>query len=248
MDQATQELNHVQAMQSAKRGSKEVSRQQILDTTLQFSGKKTNTDWVEVNKLVKEKQTAVSNIMPPTKKNSGKVDKNKFTLPIPRIKKKCMKVAARQNGKTTPKDAQAQATKHPPPATLGNINNGYTAQVSTPIQLCGCRHGDLSVLKSFTKTEATYYTRPNRYLEGKGCLDCKCAILDMRPATSRQKAVVYYCDEGIKGFDAPDDDAMKAELTCNLVLCPQCEAIRRIAFERGNEGRRRGGRKRSRRN
>jgi hypothetical protein len=70
----------------------------------------------------------------------------------------------------------------------------------------------------------------------------------MRPATPKQKAVVFYCDEGIKGFDAPDDDPMKAKLTCDLVLCPQCEAIRRIAFEVKNAGRRGGGRKRSRPN
>ena len=143
---------------------------------------------MEVNKLVKEKQAAVSNIMPPTKKQAPKV--NKTTLAIPSIKKQFMKVAARQSGTTKPKDAKAEATKLGPEATLHNINNRSTAQMSKPIQLCGCRHGDLSVLKSFTKTEATYYTRPNRYLEGKGCLDCNRAIFDMRPATTNQKAVV----------------------------------------------------------
>ena len=234
-----------QDIQSAKRGTKEVTRQQILDTTLQLSATNTVANWVEVNKLVKEKQAAVSHIMLPTKKQAAK-----GTTEVSRIKKKSVKVAAKKKAKKTPKQVKAKhkATKDPPADALKTITNTYTAKVCRPIQLCGCRHGDLSVLKSFVKAEATYYTRPNRYLEGKGCLDCKRAILDMKPATSRQKAVVFYCDEGIKGFDAPDDDPMKAQLTCNLVLCPQCEAIRRIAFERGNEGRRGGGRKQSRPN
>ncbi len=234
-----------QDIQSAKRGTKEVNRQQILDTTLQLSATNTVANWVEVNKLVKEKQAAVSHIMLPTKKQAAK-----GTTEVSRIKKKSVKVAAEKKAKKTPKQVKAKhkATKDPPADALKTITNTYTAKVCRPIQLCGCRHGDLSVLKSFVKAEATYYTRPNRYLEGKGCLDCKRAILDMKPATSRQKAVVFYCDEGIKGFDAPDDDPMKAQLTCNLVLCPQCEAIRRIAFERGNEGRRGGGRKQSRPN
>jgi hypothetical protein len=232
-----------QDIQSAKRGTKEVTRQQILDTTLQLSATNTVTNWVEVNKLVKEKQAAVSHIMLPTKKQAAKV-----TPEVSRIKKKSVKMAARKKSKPTQKKGKANATKDRPVATLNDITNTYTVEGSKPVQWCGCRHGDLSVLKSFVKNEATYYTRPNRYLEGKGCLDCKCEILDMRPATTSQKAVVFYCDEGIKGFDAPDDDPMKAKLTCNLVLCPQCEAIRRIAFERGNEGRRGGGRKRSRPN
>ncbi len=243
MDQTKTELEPAQTMQSAKRGTKEKHRQQVLDTKLQLPGTDTITNWAEVNKRVKEKQVAVSHIMLPTKKQAPKV-----TPKVSRIKKKSVKVAAKKKAKKTPKQVKAKhkATKDPPADALKTITNTYTAKVCRPIQLCGCRHGDLSVLKSFVKAEATYYTRPNRYLEGKGCLDCKRAILDMKPATSRQKAVVFYCDEGIKGFDAPDDDSMKAELTCNLVLCPQCEALRRITFERGNEGRRGGGRKRSR--
>jgi hypothetical protein len=45
-----------------------------------------------------------------------------------------------------------------------------------------------------------------------------------------QRAVVYYCDEGIKGFDAPDEDPMKSAVTCDLILCPNCEVKRRIEY------------------
>jgi hypothetical protein len=96
--------------------------------------------------------------------------------------------------------------------------------VVTTIYVCGCLHGNLSALKSFTKSEVMYYTHPNWLLEGQVCLDCKHAILDIRPAKVGQRAMVFYCDEGIKGFNVPDDDPLKDELTCDLVLCPQCEA------------------------
>jgi hypothetical protein len=62
-----------------------------------------------------------------------------------------------------------------------------------------------------------------------------------------QRAVVCYCDECIEGFDAPDDDPMKSALTCDLILCPKCEAKRRIEYNKVNSERQSGGVKRSRR-
>jgi hypothetical protein len=50
-------------------------------------------------------------------------------------------------------------------------------------------------------------------------------------------AVVFYCEQGIKGFGAPDDDPIKGKLTCDLVLCPECEAKRRLTFEMMEPGR-----------
>ncbi len=58
------------------------------------------------------------------------------------------------------------------------------------------------------------------------------------------RARLFYCDQGIKGFDAPDDDPMKEELTCDLVLCPPCEGKRRINYDKVNTGR--GGQRQSR--
>ena len=70
---------------------------------------------------------------------------------------------------------------------------------------------------------------------------------EMKPVGPRQGAVVFYCDEGIKGFSAPDDNPMKEELTCDLILCPQWEAKRRITFDKADESGRKGsGRKRNR--
>ena len=49
-------------------------------------------------------------------------------------------------------------------------------------------------------------TPPTTSKEGRTCLDCKLTVTDMTNSKKSQRAVVFYCDEGIKGFDAPDDD------------------------------------------
>jgi hypothetical protein len=105
-----------------------------------------------------------------------------------------------------------------------------TKKLTEEIHECGCRHGDLSSLKSFTRVEVAYYTSPNRFLAGETCLDCKRAVVQMKATTGNQSAMVLYCEEGIKGFGAPHDDPMKAKLTCDLTLCPECEATRRVTF------------------
>jgi hypothetical protein len=56
---------------------------------------------------------------------------------------------------------------------------------------------------------------------------CQLAVANMESSARGRRAVVYYCNEGINGFDAPGDDPMKSALTCDLILCPKCEAKRR---------------------
>jgi hypothetical protein len=222
------------AMQEVKRGAKEASRQHLLDRD-PGSTISTPTDWEEVTKLVKAKQTAVSTIMRPPKrkvkqaeKAGQKKGKNKVSL-----KKVASKPGVRQVTTTMVRTLQDRT----------NINS---VTKEPTIHLCGCRHGDLDALKRFNKNEAMYYIRPNRFLEGMGCRDCEKVVLDMKPVAPNQKSVVFYCDQGIKGFDAPEDDPMKLELVCNLVLCAQCEALRRISFESATIGRGGGRRNRSR--
>ena len=70
------------------------------------------------------------------------------------------------------------------------------------------------------------------FLETMKCKDCPKLVMDMLDGAPKKGLVVFYCDEGIKGFDAPAQDPMKAELTCDLVLCPRCEAGRRVEFEK----------------
>ena len=101
-------------------------------------------------------------------------------------------------------------------------------------------------MKSFTKVERSYYTRPNRFLEEMTCLDCKLAVSAMLGSATAKKTVVFYCDDGIKGYDVPLDDPIKAKLVCDLVLCPPCAAVWQIRFESMNDSRGGSRRKRSR--
>jgi hypothetical protein len=38
-------------------------------------------------------------------------------------------------------------------------------------------------LRSFTKSDVKYYNRPNKFLEGRTCLDCKLAVTNMTNPT-----------------------------------------------------------------
>ena len=165
-------------------------------------------DLVTVGLLEKSKQSAVTKMMKPAKE--------KGTVHISTKRKKQATVtrkAGRQEGTGAPRVIQTQVV-----AKAIAVREG--GELGKGVHLCGCRHGDLNAIKSFTKAEAAYYSRPNRFLENRICLDCKRAVRDMKPGGKKQKAVVFYCDQGVKAFNAPDEDPMKGALTCNLVLCP----------------------------
>jgi hypothetical protein len=209
-------------VQANKCLAKEAHRKQVLANTMTSPSK--TVDRVELASLDKAKQSAVNNIFKPA-------NEKKKAAPV----------------KTKTKRLKTKTKKRNALVALKDITNAPALKLrASSIQWCGCQHGDLDALKSFTKGEVTYYIRPTKFLEGRGCSDCQGAVTQMKPTAPSQKAVVFYCDEGIKGFDAPDDDPMKAALTCDLVLCPQCEAKRRIEFEKENAGCPGSGRKRHR--
>jgi hypothetical protein len=169
--------------------------------------------------LEKSKQKAVTKMMKPVKTKCPVQNYDKRKSPA------AVKRTPRRDAGTPPTQEIVQA-----------IARKRVVELEAAVPSCGCRHGDLNAFKSFTKAEAAYYGRPNKFLENRICLDCKRAVRDMKPGGRQQKAVVFYCDQGVKGYNAPDEDPMKDELTCNLVLCPQCEAARRIRFETGDTG------------
>jgi hypothetical protein len=140
----------------------------------------TVTNRVVVNKLVKARQAAVGNILLPRKQKATKVTKRPGS--IPSIKKNALQAMTKAKKKTAQRKPKATKTKVQPAAILTDITIKGLEMVVPTINLCGCHHGDLSALRSFTKIEATYYTRPSSFLDGQVCLDCKCAVLDMRPA------------------------------------------------------------------
>ena len=248
MDKANTVVVQTSAIQATKRGAKEDTRQQLLDS-LDKINVDTPNSWLATNKLVKAKQAAVNTMMKTSTSTKTKVVRRVMDTDlddVPILKNRTNKMAAKKTRDTTRgKNATPKATKLSTMLQSGT-NNVCAKRVVPTSKLCGCRHGDLSAFKSFTRAEATYYTRPNKFLEGMGCLDCKLPVGKMRPAALCLQEVVFYCDQGIKGFDAPDDDPMKSELVCDLVLCPQCEAARRIEFESGNDGQRHRGGKRTR--
>ncbi len=191
--------------------------------------------------LVKEKQSAVNLLMnlKKDKTNKPKANKTAKSKAINKLKRTSKvllnKIETNKRNKTT---APATKSKAQPEAALQDNTNGQVKTTET-MHVGGCRHGDLNAMKCMKKAEALHYIRPNKFLEDTGCLDCKKRVVDMQPAASNTRVVLYYCDQGIKGYDAPDNDEMKAELICNLVLGAQCEAVRRIAFDASSGGWRR---------
>jgi hypothetical protein len=154
-----------------------------------------------------------------TKRKGGRLISDTDRDNVPVLKTRTNQKTGKQPKATTggKKDPTKKTTEST--TVQKETTNSCAKRLVETSKLCGCRHGDLSALKSFTKAEATYYIRPNKFLEGMGCLDCELQVGKMKPAASCLQEMVFYCDQGIKGFDAPDDDPMKSELVCDLVLC-----------------------------
>jgi hypothetical protein len=221
----------------AKRQCKETTRAQLLSVEPAPSNMLPAV-WLEGQERLRTKQTAVIQVMPSVKKKPAAKPASKpkplskaASKPNPRARKGRKLPVAEQR-----KEMAKDPTTEKDTATKPN---------EVTLKLCGCRHGDLGALKSFNKASTTYYTRRNRYLEKMDCLDCGDPVVALLVGAPKQKPVVFYCDEGIKGFDAPINDPMKQALTCNLVLCPPCEAQRRTTFEQEDTGRGGRGRKRT---
>jgi hypothetical protein len=209
---------------------KEADREEVLTNmkALPFA----HAEIREVARLEKTKQSAVTTMIKPVERKRRTTVDNRNKKATPTRKKTKGPVKTKRSKEKDPQEETVQTT---------------TKQTMV-IHECGCRHGDLSSLKSFTRAEVVYYTSPNRFLAGESCLDCKMAVNHMKATAGNRSAMVFYCDEGIKGFGAPDDDPMKEKLTCDLILCPECEGRRRVTFELKDSGRPGGGRKRRRHN
>jgi hypothetical protein len=210
--------------------AKEAEREQVLNSlqAIPFA----RAEMGEVTRLEKIKQSAVTTMIKPVERKQQTTVANNSKKAAPE--------------RTPPKKKKKGPVKKNTPKATPDEPVQATTKLTEEIHECGCRHGDLSSLKSFTRAEVRYYTSPNRFLAEEGCLDCKMGVKLMKSSAGNRSAVVFYCDEGIKGFGAPDDDPMKAKLTCDLILCPECEARRRVTYEMKDSGRPGGGRKRSR--
>ncbi len=227
----------IRDLQEEKCQEKENGRKQVLASMVPSPGADMN--WITVALEETSKQPAVTTMMQQVH--------NQYQANLSTKSAKAKTTNASKKRKAKPKKANENGASQPEKAVLQDTTNTPQVAKETAIGLCGCRHGDLGEVKSFAKAMAVYYSRPNKFMEGRCCLDCQLAVPSMESNARGRRAVVYYCDEGIKGFDAPDDDPMKSELTCDLILCPKCEATRCIEYNRVNSERQSGGVKRSRR-
>jgi hypothetical protein len=233
----TPEPVEVMAIQEHKCQEKEKEREQLLAGVTPLPA--ADTDWIKLALQETSKPTDVDTLMQQVH--------NQYQSTVAKKTVKASVTKAKKPKKDTPKKAkQSQKTSRPTETVLQDISTKCRIAVGSTVHKCGCRHGDLSALKSFERADAKFYLRPNKFLEGRSCLDCNQAVTNMTSNARSQPAVVYYCDEGIKGFDAPDDDPMKCALTCDLILCNKCEAKRRIEYNKADLGQQSNGNKRRR--
>jgi hypothetical protein len=207
--------------------AKESMREQVLANMTPSPG--ANTDWIKEALQEKSKQSAVTTMMQQVH--------NQYQTNLAKKGKKATVKKATKMKKAKPSRPNKIKTNQVPTTMLQDISVGPSTDEETVMYLCGCQHGDLSALRSFAKAIAKYYSRPNKFLEGRSCLDCKVAVTNMESTGRSQCAVVYYCDKGIKRFDTPDEDPMKSALTYDLILCPNCEAKRLIEYNKADSGR-----------
>jgi hypothetical protein len=226
----------IRDLQEEKCQEKENGRKQFLASMVPSPG--ADMSWITVALEETSKQSAVTTMMQQVH------NQYQANLAVKSAKAKTTNESKKRKAK--PKKANENGTSQPGKAVLQDTTNTPQVANETAIRLCGCRHGDLGEVKSFAKAMAAYYSRPNKFMEGTCCLDCRLVVPNMESNAGGQRAVVYYCDEGMKGFDAPEDDPMKSELTCDLIMCPKCEAKRRIEYNKVNSERHSGGVKRSR--
>jgi hypothetical protein len=92
-------------------------------------------------------------------------------------KAKTTNAGKKRKGK--PKKANEKGASRPGKAVLQDTTNTLQVAKGTAIRLCGCQHGDLGEVKSLAKAMATYYSRPNKFMEGRCCLDCRLAVPNM---------------------------------------------------------------------
>jgi hypothetical protein len=132
------------AMQDARRGAKEDTRQQLLASQHKIIDNTPNS-WLATNQLVKAKQAAVNTMMKMstiTKKKGGHLIIDKDLDDVPILKKGQTRGQVREQS-TRGKKATTK-TKKESTTVQNETTNSCTKQVIQTGKLCGCRHGDLS--------------------------------------------------------------------------------------------------------
>jgi hypothetical protein len=149
---------------------------------------------------------------------------------------------------TTPTDATVPKRRRVAKVTTNTVP-AMTSLPSAPAKRkCqGCVHGDLLDMTVMEPRHIRHYLEPSRFLEWATCAgDCANPIKQILLAAPSEN--LYYCDVGLKGFNAPDDDLNKKGMECGLVLCTPCHAKRAVLYDQEKSKNGRGNRRSSRRN
>ena len=225
------------AQRAAQKENKEAQRQQVLAQQGQLPAY--NRQACETTAtLVKAANAAARQLLPKPRKTdqSKKVVQHEGLHPKMQETKKVKQKVVVTKPKRVTKAKRTTATQQRARTNKAPGGKGVVGVMPRTVKSGGCMHCHLNGLKSFTRAGAKWYLCHQRYLCGMVCKDCKVSM-DKLVAKGESGAIVYYCDQGIQGFDAPDDDPMKAVLTCDLVLCAHCESTRRIDFDKATPGR-----------
>jgi hypothetical protein len=130
-----------------------------------------DTNWKKVAWQEKSKQSAVTTMMQQVH--------NQYQTNVATKTAEANRTNAKKKRKAKPKKANEKGTSRPGKTVLQDTSNTPEVAKETAIRLCGCQHGDLDEVKSFAKAMATYYSRPNKFMEGRCCLDCQLAVPNM---------------------------------------------------------------------
>jgi hypothetical protein len=139
-------------------------------------------NWITVALEETSKQSAVTTMMQQVH------NQYQTNLATKTAKAKTTNGSKKKKGK--PRKAHEKGASRPRKTGLQDTTNTpQVAKETAIIRLCGCRHGDLGEVKSFAKAMATYYSRPNKFMEGRCCLDCRLAVPNMESNAHGQRAM-----------------------------------------------------------
>jgi hypothetical protein len=130
-----------------------------------------DTNWIKVALQEKAKQSAVTTMMQQVH--------NQYQTNVATKTAEAKAMNAKKKRKAKPKKTKENQTRRSAETVLQVTSNTPEVAKETAVRLCGCQHGDISEVKSFAKAMATYYSRPNKFMEGGSCLDCQLAVTNM---------------------------------------------------------------------
>jgi hypothetical protein len=209
-----------------------------LDHDLQTVARRVSAHVQKKCTTSQESRIAMASLSPTT------ADRNRISAPTAAPRRGCTKTKTTHQKHPTKTKRPSKPTKPKRPSKNPQTTRLPVApEQSKPSCSYGCEHIGLVELAQMTPNYTRRYLDDDGYFGGKSCLDCHHSIAELF-ATSKQKAVFYYCQHDYNVFQLHDDSDDLAEKPCDCILCIACYFVR---DEKKNTatGSRRVGRKRS---